>query len=276
MRPAIPVGGDVGGHGNDNKRPDSGWVCSFYRLLVFAAFTMRRKYLPKERQAQRPARNSTAAARDGYIHMGAWNDLQHGQPSWAPADASLRTSQYQHGPVAAHGRPVAAPNEGRRCFFLFFCNRAVSLLHLHALLVSQRLFCRPYGVHIGREGSFKTCSRPIAGISVCIFCRKGYWEGAEGGGMVSRQVCKRIVVKCCASARRATVQIGCDSAIYQLAASVVVYCAVVLVSWEFATSRGRKREDLLGNALQRSRSDACSSSRPAGESPARVARVTIK
>lgn len=120
MRPAIPVGGDVGGHGNDNKRSDSGWVCSFYRLLVFAAFTMRRIYLPKERQAQRPARNSTAAAQDGYIRMGAWNDLQHGQPSWAPADASLRTSQYQHGPVAAHGRPVAAPNEGRRCFFSFF------------------------------------------------------------------------------------------------------------------------------------------------------------
>lgn len=160
--------------------------------------------------------------------------------------------------------------------FFFFCNRAVSLLHLHALLVSQRLFCRPYGVHIGRKGSFKTCSRPIAGISVCIFCRKGYWEGAEGGGMVSRQVWKRIVVKCCASARRATVQIGCDSAIFQLAASVVVYFAVVLVSWGFATSRGRGREDLLGNALQMSRSDACSSSRPAGESPARVARVTIK
>lgn len=120
MRPATPVGGDVGGHGNDNKRPDSGWVCSFYRLLVFAAFTMRRIYLPKERQAQRPARNSTAAARDGYTRMDAWNDLQHGQPSWAPADASLRTGQYQHGPVAAQGRPVAAPNEGRRCFFLFF------------------------------------------------------------------------------------------------------------------------------------------------------------
>lgn len=250
MRPATPVGGDVGGHGNDNKRPDSGCVCSFYRLLV-----LRIRCIHDAPDIRIP---KSVRLRDQRATLAQL--LEMAILGWMLGTTSNTVSQVGHRQTRVYEqaninmvlrqrsvgllpRPTKAVDV---FFFFFFCNRAVSLLHLHALLVSQRLFCRPYGVHIGRKGSFKTCSRPIAGISVCRFCRKGYWEGAEGGGMVSRQVCKRIVVKRCASTRRATVQIGCDSAICQLAASVVVYFAVVLVSWGFATSRGRGREDLLG------------------------------